>query len=129
MAALIVWICSSLVQPGQSLLKTFELVGSYWGPMPVVKASYSLELFRRFTSVAQSTTWRSMVIPASSSCCFETRAKSYIHLYSWVVRKRIGSPLYPASCRSFLALAGLCSFQGRPDIFTCQAAISAWIRL
>ncbi len=59
--------------------------------MPVVKTSYSLELFRRLTSVAQSTTWRSMLKPASSSCCLLSSAKSYIHLYSWVVMKRIGS--------------------------------------
>src|SRR5881628_211591 len=50
--------------------------------MPVVNASYSLGLFRRFTRVAQSTTCRSMLKPRSSSCCLVRRAKSYIHLYS-----------------------------------------------
>ncbi len=59
--------------------------------MPVVKASYSLGLFRRFTRVAQSTTWRSITKPTSSSCCLVSSAKSYIHLYSCVVMKRIGS--------------------------------------
>src|SRR5215813_15283575 len=124
-----VWICSSHVHPGQLQLSTLELVGSYWGPMPVVKASYSFGLLRRFTRVAQSTTWRSMLNPTSSSCCFETRAKSYIHLYSCVVMKRIGSPLYPASWSSFLVFSLLCSFQGSPCIFTCQAPISWWMRL
>src|SRR5581483_4907064 len=123
------WICSSQVQPGQLQLSTLELVGSYCGPIPVVNASYSFGLLRRFTRVAQSTTCRSMLNPTSSSCCFVTSAKSYIHLYSCVVMKRTGSPLYPASCRSFFALSLLCSFHGRPGTFTCQAAISSWIRL
>jgi len=59
--------------------------------MPVVNASYSFELLRRFTKVAQSTTCRSMLKPTSSSCCLVSSAKSYIHLYSCVVMKRIGS--------------------------------------
>ena len=44
-------------------------------------------------------------MPTSSSCCLVTSATLYIHSYSLVVMKRTGSPLYPASCRSFLALS------------------------
>src|SRR2546428_789306 len=92
--------------------------------MPVVKASYSLELLRRLTSVAQSTTCRSMLKPTSSSCCLVSKAKSYIHLYSWVVMKRIGSRLYPASCRSRLTFPLFRSFQGSPASLVGQGEFS-----
>src|SRR5262245_19415458 len=121
---------ASQVQPGQVHESTVNAVGSKMLPVPVVKASYSFGLFRRFTSVAQSTTWRSMLKPTSSSCCFVTRAKSYIHLYSWVVTNRIGSPLYPASCMSFLAFSLLCSFQPQDGcVFTYHGAFSTKARL
>src|SRR5215510_15113574 len=99
-------------------------------PIPVVNASYSFELLRRLTSVAQSTTCRSMLNPTSSSCCFVRRAKSYIHLYSWVVTNRMGSPLYPAFLKQLLRLVLLCSFQPQLGCgFTYQGVFSTKARL
>ncbi len=59
---------------------------------PVEKRSKSSGLFRRWTSVAQSTTCRSTVKPASSICCLATTAVLYIHSYSFVVTQRTGWP-------------------------------------
>src|SRR3977135_2046757 len=97
--------------------------------MPVVKTSYSFELFRRLTSVAQSTTCRSILKPMSSSCCLVSRAQSYIHLYSCFVMNRIGSFLYPDSWSRRLALSLLCSFHGSPASFVYHAVISTGARL
>ena len=77
-------------QPGQLQSTAVVNAGSWVSVKPVENTSHSSDLLRRWTSVAQSTTWRSILKPASSSCCLATSAFLYIHWYSWVVIQRIG---------------------------------------
>ena len=66
--------------------------GSAEKTKPVEKTSHSSGFSMRLFCVAQSTTWRSTVKPASSICCLATSAFLYMNSYSLVVIHRTGWP-------------------------------------
>src|SRR5213594_4028469 len=82
-------------QPGQLQATAVLKAGSGLNEKPVEKTSQTSGLLRRCTSVAQSTTCRSILKPTASSCCLATSAFLYIHWYSFVVTQRTGWPAYP----------------------------------
>src|SRR3989442_2667000 len=92
-------------QPGQLQLTAVLKAGSGLNVMPVEKTSQTSGLFRRCTRVAQSTTWRSILKPAASSCCLATSAFLYIHWYSLVEIQRTGCPVSPAASSRFFVRA------------------------
>src|SRR5882724_3801885 len=79
--------------PGQLHAVAVENAGSGLNVMPVENTSHASGLLRRCTSVAQSTTCRSILKPVASSCCLATSAFLNIHWYSFVVIQRTGVPV------------------------------------
>src|SRR2546425_500249 len=82
-------------QPGHAHAAAVEKAGSGLKVKPVENTSQASGLLRRCTSVAQSTTCRSILKPAASSCCLATSAFLNIHWYSLVVSQRTGVPFVP----------------------------------
>src|SRR5205085_11844137 len=90
-------------QPGQLHATPVAKAGSGLNVMPVENTSHSSGLLRRCTSVAQSTTWRSILKPTASSCCLATSPFLNIHWYFFVVIQHTRCPWFPASYISVFA--------------------------